>query len=229
MLKKTFLFASLITIGSITIAAPLQLKTLQDKASYAIGANIGNSIKNQPQKINSTALIAGLKDVLNDKKPLLSKEEMMQAFKALQEKSQAKAKAEGEKNLKAGQVFLKKQARKTQVKKTSSGLLYKILKRGKGQQPVATDTVEVNYKGTLINGTEFDSSYSRGKPVTFPLNRVIPGWTEGVQLMKVGSKYRFYVPSNLAYGEMSPSPKIPPNSTLIFDIELLKIKKEAKG
>ena len=224
MLKKTLLIASLISLGGTAIAASVQLKSLEDKASYAIGANIGNSIKTQPQKVNSQTLIKGLTDSLNNKKLLLSNAQMMEAFKALQEKAQKQSKVEGAQNLKKGEAFLKKQAKKSTVKKTSSGLLYKILKRGKGQKPGATDTVEVNYKGTLINGTEFDSSYSRGKPVTFPLNRVIPGWTEGVQLLKVGSKYRFYVPSNLAYGEMSPSPKIPPNSTLIFDIELLEVK-----
>jgi len=135
-----------------------------------------------------------------------------------------KQKATGEKNKTDGAKFLEENKKKEGVKTTASGLQYKVVKEGTGPQPKATDMVTVNYRGTLIDGTEFDSSYKRGQPATFPLNGVIKGWTEAVQLMKVGSKYQLFVPSNLAYGERSVGPDIAPNATLIFEVELLDVK-----
>jgi len=132
------------------------------------------------------------------------------------------------KNKAAGEKFLAENAKKPGVIVTASGLQYKILKTGKGPKPTATDTVTVNYRGTLLNGTEFDSSYKRGKPVSFPLNGVIKGWTEGLQLMNVGSKYKFFIPADLAYGAHGAGPTIAPNSTLIFEVELLGIKGKSK-
>jgi FKBP-type peptidyl-prolyl cis-trans isomerase len=135
-----------------------------------------------------------------------------------------KQKAAGEKNKTDGAKFLEENKKKEGVKATASGLQYKVLKEGTGSQPKSTDMVTVNYRGTLIDGTEFDSSYKRGQPATFPLNGVIKGWTEGLQLMKQGSKYQFFVPSNLAYGERSVGPDIAANATLIFEVELLEVK-----
>lgn len=127
--------------------------------------------------------------------------------------------------LEKGQAFLQENAKKEGVKTTASGLQYKVLTEGTGKSPKATDTVTVNYRGTLLDGTEFDSSYKRGEPISFPLNRVIPGWTEGVQLMKEGAKYQFYIPANLAYGKQgTPGGPIGPDETLIFDVELIKVK-----
>ena len=129
-----------------------------------------------------------------------------------------------ETELEKGDAYLKENAKKEGVKTTASGLQYQVIKEGEGKSPKATDTVLVHYKGTLLNGTEFDSSYKRNEPIEFPLNRVIPGWTEGVQLMKEGAKYQFTIPSKLAYGERGAGGAIPPNATLIFDVELLKVK-----
>jgi FKBP-type peptidyl-prolyl cis-trans isomerase len=140
---------------------------------------------------------------------------------------EAKQKQAGEKNKTEGVKFLEDNKKKSDVKTTASGLQYKVMKEGTGAKPKATDTVSVNYRGTLIDGTEFDSSYKRGQPATFPLNGVIKGWTEGVQLMKTGSKYQFFVPANLGYGERAVSPDIGANATLIFEVELLEIKPPA--
>ena len=200
----------------------------KQKTSYALGVNIGSSLKDQDVDLDGKALAAGITDALNGK-PAMTQQEvqatLMQFQQEMMSKMQAKEKVDSDKNLKAGEAFLAENAKKAGVKTTASGLQYKILKEGDGPMPKATDTVKVNYKGTLIDGTVFDSSYDRGEPVTFPVNGVIPGWTEALQMMKVGSKWQLFIPANLAYGEHSPSPKIGSNSTLIFDVELLSIEK----
>jgi FKBP-type peptidyl-prolyl cis-trans isomerase FklB len=199
------------------------LKDQKDKVSYSIGLNIGSNLLRQNVEVNPEALVAGVKDGIAQK-PQLTQDQIKEVMTAFEKDMQAKQKAAGEKNAAEGTKFLEENKKKEGVKTTASGLQYKVIKEGTGPQPKATDTVTVNYRGTLINGKEFDSSYKRGQPATFPLNGVIKGWTEGLQLMKTGSKYQFFVPPNLAYGERAAGPDITPNSTLIFEVELLEVK-----
>jgi FKBP-type peptidyl-prolyl cis-trans isomerase FklB len=173
--------------------------------------------------INPDVLAAGIKDSIAGKAQL-TQDQVKEVMTQFEKDMEQKQKSAGEKNKADGAKFLEENKKKEGVKTTASGLEYKVLKEGTGPQPKATDMVTVNYRGTLIDGTEFDSSYKRGQPATFPLNGVIKGWTEGLQLMKKGSKYQFVVPSNLAYGERSVGPDIAPNATLIFEVELLDVK-----
>jgi len=184
---------------------------------------IGFNLSRQKVDVNPDLLVAGIKDAIADK-PQLTPEQVKEVMTTFEKDMQQKQKEAGEKNKAEGEKFLAENKKKEGVKTTASGLEYKVLKEGNGPQPKATDTVTVNYRGTLINGTEFDSSYKRGQPATFPVNGVIKGWTEALQLMKVGSKYQLFIPSNLAYGERSVSPEIGANSTLIFEVELLDAK-----
>src|SRR5438034_8050577 len=204
------------------------LKDQKDKVSYSIGLNIGNNLTRQNVEINPDALTAGIKDGIAGK-PQLTQDQIKEVMTAFEKDMQQKQKAAGEKNAAEGAKFLEENKKKEGVKTTASGLQYKMIKEGTGAQPKATDTVTVNYRGTLINGTEFDSSYKRGEPATFPVNGVIKGWTEALQLMKAGSKYQLFIPPNLAYGERAVGPDISPNSTLIFDVELMDVKPPASG
>ncbi|MCU4676386.1 FKBP-type peptidyl-prolyl cis-trans isomerase [Catenovulum sp. 2E275] len=209
------------------------LQNMTEKQAYGLGVNFGAQLKATVEQINSVGLSLdmdmvkkGVEDSLAGS-PALSEQEIQAAMQELQQQHQqmetAKREEEGKKFLEEGEKFLAENAKKEGVKTTESGLQYEVVEAGEGESPKATDTVKVHYTGTLIDGTKFDSSVDRGEPATFPLNRVIPGWTEGVQLMKVGSKYRFYVPYNLAYGEHGTG-GIPPYSTLIFDVELISIE-----
>jgi FKBP-type peptidyl-prolyl cis-trans isomerase FklB len=204
------------------------LKDAKDKVSYSIGLDIGMTFQKQKMEINSDLLAAGVKDGLSGAKPLLSPDEvrqvMMQFSKDMREKTAAANQEAAEKNTKEGEKFLAENKAKPGVKTTASGLQYKVEKEGNGTPPKETDTVVVNYRGTLIDGTEFDSSYKRGEPATFPVNRVIKGWTEALQLMKPGGKYQLFIPSNLAYGPGGTGGDIGPNATLIFEVELLSVK-----
>ena len=210
----------------------LTLETEKQKASYSIGYNIGSNLKAGLDELELSILMQGIKDGALKDKPQLSFDEMQKASIGFQQKLRTrqmeKRKGLGEKNKVEGEAFLKENATKEGVKVTASGLQYKVLQEGTGATPKATDIVKVHYRGTLIDGTEFDSSYSRGDPATFPLNRVIPGWTEGVQLMKVGAKYKFFTPSELAYKDRAVGAKIGPNSVLIFEVELLGIEPPAE-
>ena len=206
------------------------LKNQKDKVSYSIGLDIGGTLKRQLIDVNEELMHKGIQDGLSGAKPILTDEqtkEIMATFqKDMMAKQAAAKKVTGEKNAAEAKKFLEENKKKEGVKTTASGLQYKVLKEGTGPSPKATDTVKVNYRGTTIDGTEFDSSYKRGQPATFPVNRVIKGWTEALQLMKVGSKYQLFVPADLAYGERGAGSDIGPNATLMFDVELLGITPE---
>jgi len=206
---------------------PPQLKDLKDKASYSFGLNIGLNIRRQNVEINPDLFMAGLKDAIAGRKPLLTEQEIRETMTAFEKDMQQKQTEQAQKNSAASEKFLTENKTKEGVKTTASGLQYKVLKEGNGAQPKMSDTVTVNYRGTLVDGTEFDSSFKRNQPSTFPITGVIKGWTEALQLMRVGSKYQLFVPPNLAYGDRSPGPQIPPGSTLIFEVELLDVKTPA--
>ena len=220
----------IIIVSASLIAFPLfgqekspQLKDQKDKVSYSIGMQIGFNLSRQKVDINPDILAAGIKDSLAGK-PQLAPEQVKEIMAQFEKDMEQKQKQLGEKNNTEGAKFLEENKNKPGVKTTASGLQYKVEKEGTGPQPKATDMVTVNYRGTLINGTEFDSSYKRGQPATFPVNGVIKGWTEALQLMKKGAKYQLFIPSNLAYGERAMGPDIGSNSTLIFEVELMDVK-----
>lgn len=212
---------------------PVKLTEQKDKVSYSIGVNIGTNFKHQGIDISSVSLLAGIKDALAGGKTLLTPEEMQQTLATLQrelgEKQAEKARDLGGKNQKEGEAFLVANKKKDGVKVTASGLQYKVVTEGKGKKPSASDSVQVHYKGTLIDGTEFDSSYKRNMPAEFGIAGVIPGWTEALQLMPVGSKWQLFIPSGLAYAERGAGADIGPNAVLIFDVELLAILDPSKA
>jgi FKBP-type peptidyl-prolyl cis-trans isomerase FklB len=215
--------------GSASAADPkMTLKDNKDKVSYSIGLNIGKSMKQEGLDINPDALAAAMKDVFSGAKPQLTDEEVQAVMQEFQKEMMAKrmkGQQEGlTKNKAEGEKFLADNKKKEGIKTTASGLQYKVIKDGTGKTPKATDTVSTHYRGTLISGKEFDSSYKRGEPAEFPVNGVIKGWTEALQLMKEGAKWQLFIPSDLAYGERGAGQDIGPNSTLIFDIELLSVK-----
>jgi FKBP-type peptidyl-prolyl cis-trans isomerase len=211
-------------------SAPLELKTDKDKASYAIGASIGKSLQRDGVEIDSAILLRGMNDALTGSKLLLSDDEARNVITEIQKsaraKQEAQMKVQGDENKKEGEAFLAANKAKEGVVTLPSELQYKVIKQGDGPKPLATDTVVCNYRGTLIDGKEFDSSDKHGHAATFTVGGVIKGWTEVLQLMPVGSKYQVFIPSSLAYGPRGPSPEIGPNATLIFDIELLSIKEK---
>ena len=213
-------------------AAPFTLKTQKDKASYAIGMNIGRNLKKDSVDVDPAVMLRGLKDALAGGKLLMTDEEAKTALTALQTevraKEEAKTKAAAVENKKTGEAFLAANKAKEGVVTLPSGLQYKIIKEGTGPKPAADDTVLCHYRGTLVDNTEFDSSYKRGEPLKIPVGGVIKGWTEAIQLMPVGSKWQLFIPSGLAYGERgAPGSPIGPNSTLIFDVELISIEPKA--
>jgi FKBP-type peptidyl-prolyl cis-trans isomerases 1 len=210
-----------------------KLVTPKDKFSYALGMNLGNTLHRQSVDVDPAILLRGLKDAIAGGKMALTEEEaraaLMEVQNEVRKKQQAQMQQAGEVNKKEGDAFLAANKAKEGVVTLPSGLQYKILTVGSGPKPALSDTVVCNYRGTLINGTEFDSSYKRGQPATFPVNGVIKGWTEALQLMPVGSKWQLFIPSALAYGERGPGPEIGPNSTLIFEVELISIQDKSQA
>jgi FKBP-type peptidyl-prolyl cis-trans isomerase FklB len=201
------------------------LKTDPEKNGYSVGYDIGRSIKKQLVGLDAGATAQGLKDAMGGAAPALPDQEMQQRFMTVRQESAQKI---PEMNKKEGEAFLAKNKGAKGVKTTASGLQYKVITAGKGKHPTAEDTVTVNYRGTLIDGTEFDSSYKRNQPATFPVKGVIAGWTEALPLMKEGAKWMLYIPASLAYGERGAGQMIGPNTTLIFEVELLSIGKPAQ-
>jgi len=224
---KTATAAKPKTATTAKTAAPLTLKTEKEKFSYALGMNIGTGMKRQSVAVDPAILARGLKDSLAGGKTLMTEDEARATLKQMQDemrqKQQAKAQEEGAANKKVGDAFLAANKTKEGIVTLPSGLQYKILKEGTGPKPTSSDSVVCNYKGTLIDGKEFDSSYKRGQPATFPVTGVIKGWTEALQLMPVGSKWQLFVPSDLAYGERGAGADIGPGATLIFEVELMSI------
>jgi FKBP-type peptidyl-prolyl cis-trans isomerase FklB len=204
----------------------LVLKNQKDKVSYIIGMDIGNNLKKQSIDVDPSILAKGVKDALTGGKPLLTEQEINETMAAFQKEMMAKQEQVGKKNKAEGDAFLAENKKKEGVKTLPSGLQYKVIKAGTGKKPKPTDTVTTHYRGTLINGTEFDSSYKRGQTVSFPVSGVIPGWTEALQLMEEGAKWQLFIPSNLAYGERGTGGLIGPNATLIFEIELISIQEK---
>jgi len=207
---------------------PLTLKTQKEKTSYAMGMNFGTGLRKQSIEIDPAILARGLRDAFANGKTLMTEEEARAVLTQLQtdlrKKQQEVAEQAGAANKKQGLEFLEANKAKEGVVALPSGLQYKVLKEGTGPKPASTDTVVCNYRGTLLDNTEFDSSYKRGQPATFPVTGVIKGWTEALQLMPVGSKWELFVPAELAYGERGAGGQIGPNATLVFEVELLSIQ-----
>lgn len=218
----------LLLAGQTGAAEKMTLKTQKEKLSYTMGVEAGNNMKRQSVDIDPDVLLQGLKDAFSGNALLMGEEEMLAVKNAFRQEMMTKqaeeAKKLAEKNKKEGEAFLEENKKKEGVKTLPSGLQYKVITEGTGKSPKAADTVTVNYRGTLIDGTEFDSSYKRGQPVSFPVNGVIPGWTEALQLMKEGAKWQIFIPAGLAYGEKGAGNIIGPNATLVFDVELISAK-----
>jgi FKBP-type peptidyl-prolyl cis-trans isomerase FklB len=222
------LCAAVALSGAAFAADAPALKSDKEKISYSIGMDIGGNLKRQSIDVDPDALAKGIKDSYTGGKTLLTDEEARQAIldfqKQMMEKRAEALKQLGEKNKADGAKFLAENGKKEGVKTLPSGLQYKELTPGTGKSPTATDTVTTHYKGTLIDGTEFDSSYKRGEPVTFPVSGVIPGWTEALQRMKEGAKWQLFIPPDLAYGDRGAGQEIGPNTTLIFEVELISVQ-----
>lgn len=232
-MKKTLLTMAIVSSFAVMpVAQAVELNTEEQKVSYSLGLVLGEKLQQDISQLDIEAFTKAVEAIYSGEEPAMTREEVgatMQAFqmKKLEEQRQAAAKI-AEDNLAAGQNYLKDNGARDGVKTTESGLQYEELVAGDGKQPTAEDTVKVHYRGTLIDGTEFDRSYARNEPVSFPLNGVIPGWTEGLQLMKEGGKAKLAIPADLAYGPGGMGNVIGPNSTLVFEVELLEVNPKAE-
>jgi FKBP-type peptidyl-prolyl cis-trans isomerase FklB len=223
-------------LGVLFLAVPLSaeekivLKDQKDKVSYSVGVEIGNNLKNLKVDMNLDFLVRGIRDVLSETKLLMTEQEIrstMMAFqKELMAKREQQMKVLGEKNKREGESFLAENKKTEGVTALPSGLQYKVLKAGTGKTPTDANTVIVHYRGTLIDGTEFDSSYRRGRPATFQVKGVIPGWIEALKLMQEGAKWQLFIPPNLAYAERGAGSVIGPNATLIFEVDLISVQEK---
>jgi FKBP-type peptidyl-prolyl cis-trans isomerase len=228
-MKIVRILAGSVLVASVSTVALAQeeLETPEERLSYTIGMDIGGSLAEQDIDLDLDLLVEALRASYNGEETRLTEEEALAERDAFMQRRQQQMEVERAQeasvNLEEGEAFLAENAERDGISVTESGLQYRVIESGEGASPTAEDRVTVHYKGTLIDGTVFDSSYDRGEPATFALNQVIPGWTEGVQLMKEGAKYEFFVPSELAYGEQGRPGPIGPNSTLIFEVELLEI------
>ncbi len=235
MLNKIILFIAFAVIFSSVSAysqKPVQLKTHQDSIAYSLGLNLGqyvhNNILKDSLELNKDILFEGVRSGLYKQNQLLTDQEMQSTIQNFQQEQmqiqQMKAKESADRNKATGQIFLEKNKKEAGVKVTPSGLQYKVIKEGKGKKPTTENIVKVHYTGKLIDGKVFDSSVERGEPIEFPVTGVIKGWTEGLQLMSEGSKFMFYIPADLGYGDRGAPPAIEPGATLIFEVELLEVK-----
>jgi len=227
-LAAAIALVGLVLAGCDKQASTVELKTPAQKASYGIGLNMGKSLAQEGMDdLDSKAVAQGIEDAVGKKEQKLKDEELVEAFAALQKRAEERMAKMSEESASAGKKFLEENGKKSGVVTTASGLQYEIVKKADGPQPKPTDVVTVHYEGKLTDGKVFDSSVERGSPIDLPVSGVIPGWVEGLQLMHVGEKIKLYIPSDLAYGAQSPSPMIPANSVLVFDLELLGIKDPA--
>ncbi|MGB4075109.1 FKBP-type peptidyl-prolyl cis-trans isomerase [Pseudomonas sp.] len=218
----------LVLAGCDSQTSEITLETPAQKASYGIGLNMGKSLAQEGMDdLDSNAVAQGIEDAIGKKEQRLKDEELIEAFAFLQKRAEERMVTMNAESAKAGKKFLEDNAKREGVTTTASGLQFEVVKKAEGAQPKATDVVTVHYEGKLTDGSVFDSSVERGSPIDLPVNGVIPGWVEGLQLMHVGEKYKLYIPSELAYGEQSPTPAIPANSVLVFDLELIAIKDAA--
>ena len=225
------ILAAIVSIGLLfgvcSAADKVDLKSQKDKESYSLGYQFGQNMKAQGVDLNLKVYTSGIQDALRGANPTLSQEEIQKTLSELQKRiaaaHQKESKEKADKNLSDAKAFMEENKKKEGVKTLPSGLQYKVLAEGSGKTPKATDEVTVNYKGTLVDGSEFDNSYKRGAPANFRLDKVIKGWTEALQLMKEGSKWQLFIPPELGYGERGAGP-VPPNSVLIFEVELISVK-----
>ena len=228
--------AAAVVVASLVLAgcnaekaeAPFDLKTPAQKASYGIGLNMGQSLVQEGMAdLDPQAVALGIEDAMGKKEQRLKDEELVEAFAFLQKRAEEQKAQLTEESKVAGKKYLEENAKREGVVTTASGLQYEVVEKGDGPTPTANDVVSVHYEGRLVDGTVFDSSIQRGSPIDLPVNGVIAGWVEALQLMNVGEKLKLFIPSELAYGDQSPSPVIPPNSVLVFDLELISIKNPA--
>jgi len=231
-MRLLFTVVALAFLTGSAFAEPQELKTEKEKLSYSMGVATGMQMKRQSIDVDADMFTKGLRDAVSGGTLMMTEQQVQETLMKFQQdmaaKQAEKAKLQAEANKKEGEAFLAENKKKEGVKTLPSGLQYKVITEGTGRTPKETDTVTTHYRGTLIDGTEFDSSYKRGQPATFPVKGVIKGWTEAVQLMKEGSKWQLFIPSELAYGERGAGQTIGPNATLLFDVELISINDSAE-